>query len=795
MKAEGFSLRVILLVPLLLLTGLAIGGAWPIYHFGASASVEKAAKQLQTELSTRISTHLQHFLSLPQRINAANASLLMDGLLPPENQRILERHFANQVQEFPEVSSIYFGNVEGGLANSGREHDGQDTYLIATDHFQAGPFTKFAMAEDRQRGDILLRLPGFDSRTRPWYTKAENTGKATWSDIYFLFKTELLAIAASRRVWAHVDLFLGVVAVDLFLSHIQAFLKNLHIGKNGHAFIMERSGPMIASSHHEKDIFYDENKVPQRVTAIHSLCPLTRAITRFVSDRTEGFRNIPEKGLYLDFTHDGERVYLSFTPLKDAFGIDWLICVILPEKDFMEEIEKARQTTFFFVCIIFFVTLLFTLTLTEKISRPILKLHEAAGHLAEGKEPEPFSLKKAPREIRELALAFLHMDTSLRRNMQDLTHEIRERKDAEEALRENARHTQAILDNALDAIITMDSFGNVASFNKAATKIFGYEANEVVHHNIKMLMPEPYHSEHDSYLARYRNTRIPKVIGIGREVSGKRKNGEIFPLELAVSVLERKNALFFIGILRDITERKRMESMKDAFVSTVSHELRTPLTSIRGALGLVTGGALGPMAEPVQRLLSIALNNTTKLTLLINDLLDMEKLIAGEMHFDIQTQPLLPLVRKSLEDNQSYGEKHGVSFVLRGAKEDIQVRIDSLRLQQVLANFLSNAAKFSPQGGKVEVFVEIEREERVRVSVKDEGPGIPEHFRSKIFEKFSQADASDERHKGGTGLGLAISREIVAHLGGEIGFESTEGMGATFYVSLPLEKKRTETPV
>lgn len=795
MRAEGFSLRVTLLIPLLLLTGLTIAGAWPIYHFGASASVEKAAKQLQAELSTRISTHLRHFLSLPQRINASNASLLMDGLLPPENQRILERHFASQVQEFPEVSSIYFGNTEGGLANSGREHEGDGRYFIATDHFQAGPFTKFAMAEDRQRGAVLLRLPGFDSRIRPWYTKAENTGKATWSDIYFLFKTEQMAISASRPVWAHENQFLGVVAVDLFLSHIHAFLKDLHIGKKGHAFIMERSGRMIASSHHENDLFYDENKVPQRVAAIHSPCPVTRAIARFVSDRTEGFRNIPDEGLKMSFTLEREKLYLSFTPLKDAFGIDWLICVVLPEKDFMEEIEKARKTTFVFVCIVFFAALLFTLTLTEKISRPILKLHDSAAHLAEGKEPEPFSLKKAPREIRELALAFLHMDTSLRRHMQDLTHEIHERKNAEETLRENARHTQAILDNALDAIITMDSFGNVASFNKAATKIFGYEADEVIHHNIKMLMPEPYHSEHDGYLARYRNTRIPKVIGIGREVSGKRKNGETFPLDLAVSVLERKNSLLFIGILRDITERKRMENMKDAFVSTVSHELRTPLTSIRGALGLVTGGALGALPDPVQRLLSIALSNTTKLTLLINDLLDMEKLIAGEIHFDLQTQPLLPLVKKSLEDNQSYGEKHGVSFVLHADREDVQVRTDTLRLQQVLANFLSNAAKFSPEGKKVEVFVQTEEDERVRISVKDEGPGIPEDFRSKIFEKFTQADASDERQKGGTGLGLAISREIVAHLGGEIGFESTEGEGATFYVSLPLVKERTETPV
>ena len=350
--------------------------------------------------------------------------------------------------------------------------------------------------------------------------------------------------------------------------------------------------------------------------------------------------------------------------------------------------------------------------------------------------------------------------------------DISEQRRAEQMVIEREAYLRTLLDNVIDAIITIDEHGLIESFNQAAERIFGYSASEVHGRNVSLLMPEPDRSAHDGYIGRYHNGGQARVLGVsGRELLGLRRDGTLFHMELAVSAIQYQGARRFIGVVRDITERRRIEQMKNEFVSTVSHELRTPLTSISGALGLIAGGALGEVPEPMRDMLQIAHQNSRRLGLLINDLLDMEKLVAGKMTFHFSELDLLAQLEEALLHNQPYADEHGVGWRISQPLAGIRVSADSQRLQQVLANLLSNAAKFSPGGSQVEV-----RMSRcapgVRVSVIDQGPGIPAEFQARIFSKFSQADASDTRQKGGTGLGLAISKEMMERMGGQIGFDS-----------------------
>lgn len=247
---------------------------------------------------------------------------------------------------------------------------------------------------------------------------------------------------------------------------------------------------------------------------------------------------------------------------------------------------------------------------------------------------------------------------------------------------------------------------------------------------------------------------------------------------------EAGNPIRMIGAMMDITERKKIEKMKNEFISAVSHELRTPLTSIRGSLGLIIGEAAGAIPEKANKLLNIAYQNCERLIRLINDILDIEKIEAGKMVFNIRQIELNAFVKEALEADQAYAEKFNVSLQLESTVPTITVKADYDRLMQVLTNVLSNAVKFSPAGGQVVISI-AQKNDKACISIRDQGKGIPEEFQQRIFQKFAQADNSSTRSNGGTGLGLSISQAIIEKLGGSIGFETKINVGTTFYVELP----------
>ncbi len=352
------------------------------------------------------------------------------------------------------------------------------------------------------------------------------------------------------------------------------------------------------------------------------------------------------------------------------------------------------------------------------------------------------------------------------------------------AVQEREVRLRSVIDTAVDAIITIDARGTMQSANTAVERLFGYEPSALIGQNVKILMPAPYHEQHDGYLSNYLRTGERKIIGTGREVTAARKDGSTFPAELAVSEFFLEGQRYFTGVVRDISDRKRIERMQSEFVSTVSHELRTPLTSIRGSLGLISGGVLGEIPKEAKEYVDIALSNSDRLVRLINDILDMEKMQSGSMEFRLQATELRAAVESAVAANQGYATAHHTQLMVSTPIPPGEVLVDPDRLAQVLTNLISNAAKFSPAGAAVEVSAELIGE-RVRVSVRDHGPGIPKEFEGRIFERFSQADASSTRNKGGTGLGLSITKAIVEKMRGRVGFQPADGGGTIFFFDLP----------
>jgi PAS domain S-box-containing protein len=351
-----------------------------------------------------------------------------------------------------------------------------------------------------------------------------------------------------------------------------------------------------------------------------------------------------------------------------------------------------------------------------------------------------------------------------------------------EALRRSEAQLREITDTVPALIAYVDAGHHFRFHNRAYEEAFGRSYGEIDGKHMREVMGEAFYDSLrprvDEVLSGY------PVVYERTQVTARGDHRDYVVNYFPRYSDEDGRVIGFYSLASDVTELKRIDRMKSEFVSTVSHELRTPLTSIRGSLGLISGGVAGQLPEAVKTLVGIAKNNCERLIRLINDILDIEKIESGKMRLDLQVIALKPLMVQALAANEGFGTAHNVGLNLHFPNDELRVHVDSDRLIQVVTNLLSNAMKFSPPGSPVEVHV-TRGGIGVRVEVRDRGPGIPEEFHKRIFQKFSQADSSDTRKKGGTGLGLNISRAIIERMEGSIGFHTQANVGTTFFFELP----------
>lgn len=386
-----------------------------------------------------------------------------------------------------------------------------------------------------------------------------------------------------------------------------------------------------------------------------------------------------------------------------------------------------------------------------------------------------FADRALPEDAESMALAgFIGLQLS----------RVAERLAAAGRVAEREGRLSAIYDSVLDGIITINASGTIETMNSAAETLFGHLPGALLRRNIRLLMAEPFASAHESELARHAADGGGAFLGTIREMEGLRADGTGFPMEVAFTGAALDNRHLLVASVRDITERRAIERLKNEFVSTVSHELRTPLTSISGALALIAKGTAGAVSDKAMGLVTIARSNCDRLVRLINDILDLERIEAGNLVFEFEPVDMAELLRRAVRDTAEYAEKYRVGLEIAATDPGAVVWGDQHRLLQVLDNLLSNAVKFSTEGAAVTLTLS-RHDGMVHVAVSDRGRGIPEAFKPLVFQKFAQADASDSRQKGGTGLGLSIVKTIVDRHGGRIGFSSEAGMGSTFWFDLP----------
>ena len=378
------------------------------------------------------------------------------------------------------------------------------------------------------------------------------------------------------------------------------------------------------------------------------------------------------------------------------------------------------------------------------------------------------------------------------------------------AEKRRARELAAVIETAVDGIIIIDRMGMIKVFNSAAERLFGYAAPDVVGQNVRMLMPEPYHGEHDGYLKSYHDTGRRQIIGIGREVKGRRQDGSIFPMELAVGEVVEGGELAFVGIIRDVTAQKeafdalteargRAESAnaaKTEFLSRMSHELRTPMNAILGFAQLLRMSDVKAMApEQVADYLESIIGPAEHLTSLIDDILDFSRIEVGGMRVARENVNLNDAVAAAVVMAQPMAARLGISIFNRSVdrtKAPIVIG-DPVRLRQCIVNLLTNGIKYNQANGRVLIDLAQSSPDptSVRLTVEDTGVGIPEERLDELFRPFTRLHPGLD-HVEGAGIGLAVTRQLIEAMGGQVTAESRVNVGSKFHLDIPRAEGTTE---
>ncbi len=762
-KIRLLPMQLVFVLPYVFLTIVTVGLVGYVVLSNGQNAVNEVAHQMRSELVWRVKTRIESSLDVPHQINHVNESILEQKLVNLASAKDLQQYFLGMVKNYPTITSIYFGNTSGGLAGSGREGPGGEYYTYSTENFQAGTFTKYSVDASGKAASLLTTVPNFDARTRPWYINAAGKTSAGWSQIYILFTSQDMAIAASTPVYDANQQLLGVLSVDIFLAQISSYLQTIDLPGDGEIFIVEPNGLLVATSTGEK-MFVDGNNdgVMERVQADKSTSPMvSRAAEYLKSKYGRDYANLPWLEYQLEFDMNGSRQFLQMLPLEDPYGLRWMIVVVVPESSFMSEINTSKRSTAYITILGMLVSILVSIFIAQKISRRIHWLGVQAESIARGEWIEGIQATSGINELRKLEISFAWMQSQLRKTLDSLTSEITERKQAEVALRESEIKFRSVIEQSQEGFVLINEQGLVVEWNRGIQQITGIPAPEAVGQPIwdlqyRIMLPERRQDANMALLkartlAGFQERQAPWLNSSNRGeilcTDGHRKFVQMSTYGVLVG-----EKFMIGGSMHDITEERQALLEKETLLRELYHRTKNNMQVISSLLALQQDYTAN---QEVIALVEEMRGRINSMAMVHEKLYQSRNLSSIDMSEYIRD--LADLLRKSYAFSDEVNMRYEMDSVF--------VLIDTAIPCGLMVNELvSNALKYGfPAGRSGEIVITLKNttEQIVSLTISDNGVGFPPGFDPRSHGKL------------GTETIFALGE---AQLGGKVEFFSNNGV-------------------
>lgn len=798
---KKYRLQAVFIVPFVLQIVIAISLVGYLSHWNGQRAVNDVTARLRSEISARVEQQLLDFLSVPHIINQINADALSQGNLSDVNAES-ENYLWQQYQLFDNVNAIQFALPEGGqyLGIVKATADGQP-YFQYRDESTGGKLHFYSINSAGTSGDLIrIDRRDYDPRVRPWYIEAVALGGPRWGKVEPAVTVQTLVLDASQPAYDAEGNLIGVLVVDIFLEQIDAFLEEIQVGETGIVYIMERSGNLVASSNAEPAFTIDsETGEPQRINSMESDNLMISISATALGQEFSSLAAISTRE-NLRTTYEGSSYFIQVTPIQDERGLDWLSVVVIPERDFTEQIIANTRLTILIIFAALGIAIIAGIITARWITRPILEINESAKALAAGDWQQEVTADRKD-EVGELARSFNRMADQLRSAFTTLEERIEEQQAVEKALRISEEKYRTLVEAADDGIVLTNMNLEVIFHNEAYARNLGYTEEEIKDVDpLSTIHPDDFPrlmAETDNLLQSGSMTFEYRV---------RHKDGQ-WAHRLAKSAViydKDHNPESILTISHDMTVRKALEdqvqqqerlSAIGQLAAGIAHDFNNILSSIMLYADILIH--LPDMPEKGQKHADTISKQSQRAANMVQQILDFSRRTPLDRHLvDLVylLKELMLLTERTFPENIRVSLSHSAERHLAD--------IDPTRMQQVFMNLMLNARDAMPAGGELFLALEavtiypdsyphlatLSPGRWQKITVTDTGRGIPESHQAHLFEPFFTTKEPGQ----GTGLGLAQVYGIVQLHGGVIDVYSLEGQGTTFIIFLPIPEKTAE---